>query len=74
MLVLARKEGEVIRIGNDIAICITRIGKDSVRVGIDAPSELLVLRDELLDGHLGAQILKQQRHDAESATGTDGNG
>jgi len=74
MLVLSRKAGEVIRVGNDIVITITRIQKHAVRVGVDAPDGTPIMRDELVDGHLGAQILKQQRHDAEPATGTDGVG
>ncbi|MDR1492179.1 MAG: carbon storage regulator [Planctomycetaceae bacterium] len=47
MLVLSRREGEWIRIGNSITITIVRTGGDKVRVGIDAPNDLLILRGEL---------------------------
>ena len=47
MLVLSRKPGERILIGNDIAITVIRIGPNSVRIGIDAPPEMNIIRDEL---------------------------
>ncbi len=47
MLVLSRKETQRIRLGDDIVITVVRIGGDKVRLGIEAPKEMLVLRDEL---------------------------
>lgn len=47
MLVLSRKESERIRLGDDIVVTIVRISGDKVRVGIEAPANVLVLRDEL---------------------------
>ena len=47
MLVLSRKEAQRIRLGDTIVITIVKISGDKVRVGIDAPSNVLVLRDEL---------------------------
>jgi carbon storage regulator len=47
MLVLSRKESQRIRLGDSIVITIVKISGDKVRVGIDAPSNVLVLRDEL---------------------------
>ncbi len=47
MLVLSRKESQRIRLGDSIVITIVKISGDKVRVGIDAPGEVLVLRDEL---------------------------
>ena len=47
MLVLSRKPGERILIGDDIAITIVRIGPNNVRVGIEAPRELNIVREEL---------------------------
>jgi len=49
MLVLARKEGENIALGDDITITVVRISGDQIRLGIDAPREVLVLRGELLE-------------------------
>ena len=54
MLVLSRKEAERIRLGNSIVVTVIRVSGDKVRLGIEAPSDVLVLRDEL------------QTHDAES--------
>jgi len=47
MLVLSRKETQRIRLGDEITITVVRIGGDKVRIGIEAPKEMLVLRDEL---------------------------
>jgi carbon storage regulator len=47
MLVLSRKEAERIRLGDSIVITVVRIGGDKVRLGIEAPKDMLVLRDEL---------------------------
>jgi carbon storage regulator len=47
MLVLSRKEAERIRLGDSIVITIVRVSGDKVRLGIEAPSNVLVLRDEL---------------------------
>lgn len=49
MLVLARKENESIKIGDNIEIKILSIGQNSVRLGIEAPKEVLISREELLD-------------------------
>ncbi|MEK6246734.1 MAG: carbon storage regulator [Planctomycetales bacterium] len=47
MLVLSRKESERIRVGESIVVTVVRLGRDKVRLGIEAPSDVLVLRDEL---------------------------
>ncbi len=47
MLVLSRKEGEKLRLGEEILITVVKVGNDKVRLGIQAPSNVLVLRDEL---------------------------
>lgn len=47
MLVLSRKEAERIRLGNSIVVTVVRVCGDKVRLGIEAPSDVLVLRDEL---------------------------
>ncbi len=47
MLVLSRKPGERILIGDDIAVTIVRIGPNTVRIGIDAPRTMVIVRDEL---------------------------
>ena len=47
MLVLTRKENEKIQIGNDIVLTIVRTAGDRVRIGIEAPSDVPILRNEL---------------------------
>ncbi|MCL4112082.1 UNVERIFIED_CONTAM: hypothetical protein GTU68_015716 [Idotea baltica] len=47
MLVLSRKAGERIRVGDDIVVTIVRVGPNSVRVGIEAPREMNIVREEL---------------------------
>ncbi|MCH8044860.1 MAG: carbon storage regulator CsrA [Planctomycetes bacterium] len=49
MLVLSRKVGQRILIGDDISITIVRVAQGGVRIGIDAPKELPVVREELKD-------------------------
>jgi carbon storage regulator len=47
MLVLSRKVGERIWIGDQIAITVVRISGGGVRIGIEAPAEMPVVREEL---------------------------
>ena len=47
MLVLSRKESQRIRLGDSIVVTVVKIAGDKVRVGIEAPADVLVLRDEL---------------------------
>ena len=47
MLVLSRKVGERIWIGEDISVTVVRITGGGVRIGIEAPHELPVVREEL---------------------------
>ena len=47
MLVLSRRESERIRLGDSIVVTVVKLGGDRVRLGIEAPSDVLVLRGEL---------------------------
>ncbi|WIB65596.1 carbon storage regulator CsrA [Curtobacterium sp. MCBD17_040] len=47
MLVLKRKPGEKILIGDDIVITVLDARGDGVRIGIDAPQGVRILRDEV---------------------------
>ncbi|MEY5025691.1 MAG: carbon storage regulator CsrA [Verrucomicrobiota bacterium] len=47
MLILSRREGESIMIGDDIEVVVTRIDHDSVRLGVNAPRKLAVFRNEI---------------------------
>lgn len=62
MLVLTRKQDGVIRIGENIVIRVIRTGKSSVKIGVDAPASVKVVRGELalrdaqLDDNSAAEI------------------
>jgi carbon storage regulator len=47
MLVLSRKLGEKIVIGDDVVITIVKIDRNQIRLGIEAPPEVLVYREEI---------------------------
>jgi len=47
MLVLSRRENEKIRIGSDIVIKIVTISENQVKLGIEAPTEVKVMREEV---------------------------
>jgi carbon storage regulator len=49
MLILTRRPGESIQLGDNIEISILAIRGNQVRLGINAPPEVLVLRSELVD-------------------------
>lgn len=48
MLVLTRKLMESIVIGGNIRITVTHVDRDRVKLGIEAPREIVVVREELL--------------------------
>ncbi len=64
MLVLTRKIGEKINIGDDIFVKVVEISKGSVKLGIDAPKDVFICRQELFE-----KIQEENR----AASLTDGN-
>lgn len=48
MLVLSRKVSEGIQIGDDIRIVVVKVERNGVRLGIEAPNQVPILREELL--------------------------
>jgi carbon storage regulator len=49
MLLLSRRTGETIQIGDDITVTVLSVKGNQVRIGINAPDDVKVLREELLD-------------------------
>lgn len=47
MLVLTRKPGESILLGDDIRLTVVRVDGSKVRIGIDAPRDIDICREEL---------------------------
>jgi carbon storage regulator len=61
MLVVTRKVGEKINIGEDIVISVVDISRGSMRIGIDAPRKISILRHEV--------FLRVQQENLQSAQG-----
>ena len=57
MLVLTRKPAEIIRIGEDIVIKVIKTGKGTVKIGIEAPASVRVMRGELVDDGKAAPVI-----------------
>jgi carbon storage regulator len=55
MLVLSRKSNESILIGNNIRVTVASIRGGQVRIGIEAPQSIPVIREELILGDLMPQ-------------------
>lgn len=68
MLVLSRKQSQRIKLGDSIVITVVRVAGDKVRLGIDAPRDMLVLRDEL-EPHAAADSLEMESLEIEVAAG-----
>jgi len=49
MLILTRRVGETVMIGNDVTVTVLGVKGNQVRIGINAPKNVLVLREEVED-------------------------
>jgi len=56
MLILTRRVGETLMVGNDIAVTVLAVKGHQVRLGVDAPKEVSVHREEIYQ-----RIQKEQR-------------
>jgi carbon storage regulator CsrA len=65
MLVLSRKSNQTLHIGDDIIVTIVRVRGDSVRIGIQAPSDVKIMRNELV-AKIAAQLDASGSSDAAS--------
>ncbi len=66
MLVLSRKVGERILIGDQIAVTVVRITGGGVRLGIEAPAEMPVIREELKEGLKSDQVEKIKKESSQT--------
>ncbi len=48
MLVLSRKLGQRFQVGDDVCITIVKIDRNSVRIGIEAPDDMMIYREEII--------------------------
>lgn len=60
MLVLSRKKNESIRIGDEIIIKVISVKGGGVRLGIDAPIEINIIRSELIPGMSSSEESNEQ--------------
>ncbi|MCE9547143.1 MAG: carbon storage regulator [Planctomycetia bacterium] len=70
MLVLSRKKQERIQIGENIVLTVLHIQGHSVRIGIEAPRDIHVIRSELADGGAGRAtqaLMEPSMDDAQSS-------
>jgi carbon storage regulator len=49
MLILTRRAGETLMIGDDVSITVLGVKGNQVRIGIDAPKDVAVHREEIFD-------------------------
>lgn len=69
MLVLTRRRAESIKIGNDVVIKVIQTGRGMVRLGIEAPANVRVLRGELAefsDDVVAVSATPSENHDSET--------
>ena len=59
MLVLSRYSGERIKIGDNVMITIVSVEGDKVRIGIDAPKDVAILRTEIIKPNNGGMDIKE---------------
>ena len=52
MLVLSRKRDEKIIIGDNIVVMVVRIDRDEIRLGIEAPKDISIHREEIYHANL----------------------
>ncbi len=70
MLVLSRKINEKIRIGADIVISVVAVSDTQIKIGIEAPTSIKILRDELYENikaqnKQAAELIKEVKLPAE---------
>ena len=66
MLVLARKLDESIVIGDDVVVKVISIDKGVVKLGIDAPSSISIVRSELLEDVKESNIAASKETDSKN--------
>lgn len=66
MLILTRRVGETIMIGEDVKVTVLGVKGNQVRVGIDAPKEVAVHREEIYER------IKNEDRNGDSGSGNSG--
>ena len=63
MLILTRRVGETVMIGNEVTVTVLGVKGNQVRIGINAPKNVAVHREEIYE-----RIKREQQGDDESST------
>ena len=71
MLVLTRKQGEKILIGDDIVITVLDVRGDSIRLGVDAPRGISIQRAEILTAVTEANLEANQAANVDDKLAAD---
>ena len=61
MLILTRRVGETVMIGNDVTVTVLGVKGNQVRVGVNAPRDVAVHREEIFER------IKREEHDGSTA-------
>jgi carbon storage regulator len=56
MLVLSRKLGEKILIGDSIVLTVVKIDRNQIRLGIEAPTEVAIYREEISPARIADKV------------------
>ena len=64
MLILTRRVGETVMIGNDVTVTVLGVKGNQVRVGVNAPRDVAVHREEIFER------IKREEHDGSGAATT----
>ena len=71
MLVLSRKVGERIHIGNDVFVEVRRVAGNRVTLAINAPKSVRILRGELMEAARAFDVLEDEETEVSAAATTD---
>jgi len=66
MLVLTRKVGEKILVGDDVVVSVVEVNRGSVRLGVEAPQSVSILRYEVYE-----RIQEENLNASQAASATD---